>query len=39
VYIAQHSALIIPSRAFSSKPDRKQFVELIKKYMHAKTAA
>jgi hypothetical protein len=34
VYIAQHSALIIPSRAFPSRPVRKQFVELIKKHMH-----
>jgi hypothetical protein len=39
VYIAQHSALIIPSRAFSSSLDRKQFVELINKNMHAKTDA
>jgi hypothetical protein len=34
VYIAQHSALIIPSRAFPSRQVRKQFVELIKKNMH-----
>jgi hypothetical protein len=35
IYIAQHSALIIPSRAFSSRHVRKQFVGLIKKNMHA----
>jgi hypothetical protein len=35
VYIAQHSALIIPSRAFSSRHDRKHFVKLIRKNMHA----
>jgi hypothetical protein len=39
VYIAQHSALIIPSRAFPSRQLRKQFVELIKKYMHTPVAA
>ena len=39
VYIAQHSALIIPSRAFPSKHVRRQFVELVKKYMHGPAAA
>jgi hypothetical protein len=39
VYIAQHSALIIPSRAFPSRLARRQFVELIKKYMHAQVVA
>src|SRR5882757_4375872 len=39
VYIAQHSALIIPSRAFRSKHVRRQFVELIKKNMRGPVAA
>jgi hypothetical protein len=39
IYIAQHSALIIPSRAFPSGQVRKQFVDLIKKYMHGPVAA
>jgi hypothetical protein len=39
IYIAQHSALIIPSRAFPSRQERMQFVELIRESMHRPVAA
>jgi hypothetical protein len=30
VYIAQHAAILIPKRAFRSKHDRKQFIEVVR---------
>jgi hypothetical protein len=35
VYIAQHAAILIPNRAFRSKHDRKQFVEVVRMHLRA----
>src|ERR1700730_10111056 len=35
VYTAQHAAILIPNRAFRSKHDRKQFVEVVRMHLRA----
>jgi hypothetical protein len=35
VYIAQHAAILIPNRAFRSKHDRKQFIEVVRIHLRA----
>jgi hypothetical protein len=35
VYIAQHAAILIPNRAFRSKHERKQFVEVVRMHLRA----